>query len=80
MAGTKAVKLNFMLETAVADELNSVVPAGQRSKVVNAAVKKELLRIKRRATTEKLAELRGKAPKVSMAEIVEHLRADRAGR
>jgi hypothetical protein len=80
MPGTKAVKLNFMLDSKVADELNAVVPAGQRSKVVNAAVKKELLRIKRRATAEKLAELRGQVPKISMAEIVEQLRADRAGR
>jgi len=76
---SKTVKLNFLLEAGVSRDLHAMVPAGQRSKVVNAAVKKELLRIKRRATTEKLLELRDKGPKVAMAEIVEALRADRSG-
>lgn len=78
MSATKAVKLNFLVEAGVSRELHELVPAGQRSKVVNAAIKRELLRLKRRMATEKLLELRAQGPGVTMDEIVAAINADRS--
>lgn len=73
----KSQKVNFLLEKEVTEELQKLVPAGQRSKVVNLALKKELQRLKRKQATEKLLELRQQGRKINMAEIVEILRTTR---
>lgn len=72
-----AVKSNFVLDEKVKEELESLVPSGKRSKVVNEAIKKELLRIKRKKLTERLMALRSKGPKIPMKEIRKDLEADR---
>ncbi|HET6419512.1 MAG TPA: hypothetical protein VFG19_05110 [Geobacteraceae bacterium] len=75
--GDSARKLNFMIKEEVAKELEALVPAGRRSKLVNEAISKELALYRRRVQTERLKELRKKTPKVSTDEIVAALRHDR---
>ena len=72
-----ARKLNFMIRNDVAVELETLVPQGQRSKLVNSAIVKELALFRRNAQTEKLMALRNKTPKLSTDEIVEAVRRDR---
>lgn len=72
-----AVKSNFLLEEKVREELESLIPSGKRSKVVNEALKKELLRIKRKKLTERLLSLRSKGPRITMEEIFKTLRENR---
>lgn len=73
----KLKKMNFLLEEDVIQELQALIPRGKKSKVVNEALKKELLRLKRQKNTEKLLKLRRQGAKVKMSEIVESLRTDR---
>ncbi|GAB62410.1 MAG: hypothetical protein DWB56_10205 [Candidatus Jettenia sp.] len=70
-------KLNFFVEEDIRKELDELVPAGQKSKIINEALRKELLRIRRKTVTEKLALLKSKGPKVSQKEIVKLLKQDR---
>jgi metal-responsive CopG/Arc/MetJ family transcriptional regulator len=71
-----AKKVNFMINDDLKREFEEMIPPGQRSKVVNEALRKELLAIKRRKLTEKLLSLRGKNVRPS-SEILEALRKDR---
>lgn len=72
-----ARKLNFMISHDVANELESLVPHGQRSKVVSEAIRKELARYKRWKLTERLLAIRGEAPAVSAEAVEKALVADR---
>lgn len=72
-----ARKLNFMISLDVAEELENLVPHGQRSKVVSEAIRKELVRYKRWKLTEKLLSIRGDAPQVSAKTIEKTISADR---
>ena len=74
---TSTRRLNFMIKNELADELESIVPAGMRSKVVNEALSKELDHIRRQRITEKIERLKKKSPDVSTKEIVAAVRADR---
>lgn len=76
MAGT-ARKLNFMIRNEIARDLEALVPPGERSKIVNEALARELLYIRRRRLTEKLRALRESGPSLSTDEIVAILRKDR---
>ena len=71
-----AKKVNFMINDDLKREFEEMVPAGERSKVVNEALRKELLAIKRRRLTEKLLTLRGKNVRPSSG-LLEALRKDR---
>jgi len=71
------VKANFLLEDKVKEELESLVPSGKRSKVVNEAIKKELLRLKRKKLTERLLSLRSQGPRVPIEEILKALKENR---
>lgn len=75
--GDAAKKLNFMIKDDVARELDALVPPGERSRVVNEALARELLSIRRRRLTEKLRALRETGPSVTTDEIVAILRKDR---
>jgi hypothetical protein len=72
-----ARKLNFMIREDIARELGELVPPGKRSKVVNEALEKELLSIKRRMLTGKLLSIREQGPSVSTKDLVALLRKDR---
>jgi len=71
-----ARKLNFMISHDVANELESLVPHGQRSKVVSEAIRKELVRYKRWMLTEKLLAIRSEAPQVSGKSVAKSIIAD----
>lgn len=69
-------KVNFMINDSVREEFERLVPPGERSKVVNEALKKELSSMKRKHLTEKLLLLRSKNV-MSSKEIVATLKKDR---
>jgi hypothetical protein len=69
-------KVNFMINDDVRKEFERLVPSGERSKVANEALKKELNSIKRKRLTEKLLSLRSKQG-LSTNEIVAALKKDR---
>ena len=73
-------KLNFMIKNELARELEELVPSGKRSKIVNDAIKKELMVIKRQKLTEKLLAIRQKGPSLLADEIVMALKEDRRRR
>ena len=70
-------KINFFVEEVIRKELDELVPDGQKSKGINEALRKELLRIKREKATGKLMALKSKGTLVSNREIVEALKKDR---
>ena len=72
-----ATKTNIVLDDDVKAELDQLVESGLRSRVINDALRKELLLMKRRRLTEKLDELRAKTRPVSTSGIVTLLRRDR---
>ena len=72
----KTKKLNFMIQNDLVRELEELVPAGKRSKVVNEAIMKELTAIRRQKLTEKLLTIRQKSPSLSTDEIVTTLKED----
>lgn len=72
-----ARKLNFMISLDVASELESLVPHGQRSKLVSEAIRKELVRYKRWQVTEKLLALRGEAPQAGRKALERSLSVER---
>ena len=75
--GDALKRLNFFVEEDVRKDLEKLVPAGQKSRVINDALRRELLRIKREKVTKNLMLLRSKSPRISQGEIVETLRKER---
>jgi hypothetical protein len=49
-----ARKLNFLIEEGVCRDLESLVPAGKRSRLVNEALRKELELLRRKSAVEQL--------------------------
>lgn len=76
--GDAARKLNFMIKGEIARELETLVPAGERSRVVNEALAKELIAIRRRAITMRLRAARETGPALGTKTIVAELRKDRS--
>ena len=72
-----AIKVNIVLDDDVKSELDSLVEAGSRSRVINNALRKELMQIRRGKLSSKLDALRKKSKPVSTRAIVDLLRKDR---
>ena len=72
-----AKKINFMIEDKVRKELETLIPSGQRSRIVNEALRKELERIRKTRAIERLHRLRGKGNQFSTQDIVLALRKER---
>jgi hypothetical protein len=70
-------KLNFMIKNELAMELEELVPPGKRSKVVNDAIMKELMMIRRQKLTERLLKIKQKSPPLSIDQIVAAVKEDR---
>jgi hypothetical protein len=70
-------KLNFMIDNDVADELEKLVPAGQRSKVVTQAIIHELALQRRKSITGRLLELRLQSPQITGEKLNNELTQDR---
>ncbi len=75
--GATLKKLNFFVEEDVRREMETLVPTGRRARVINEALRRELLRIKRERAAEKLKALKSGGAAVSGREIVAALRKDR---
>ena len=72
-----ASKVNIVLDDDVKHELESLVEAGMRSRLINTALRKELSLMRRRQLSDELDHLRGKTKPVSTKEIVRLIRRDR---
>lgn len=76
--GRSGRKVNFLIEEDISRDLEDLVPAGQRSRVVNEALRKELELIRRRKALEGLHNVRASGKRFSGREIVEGLEKDRS--
>jgi hypothetical protein len=76
--GRTSRKLNFLIEETVWRDLETLVPAGKRSELVNEALRKELDSIRRRMAAEKLLSSSSERKKFSNRQIVEGLAKDRS--
>jgi hypothetical protein len=74
----KMGKVNFVLDEDVRQELNALAPPRKRSRVVNDALRRELLRKRRELAHERPKALHGKIEPMTDREIVESVRRDRA--
>lgn len=72
-----ARKLNFMIDNEIADELEKLIPSGQRSKVVTQAIANELALQRRKNITSRLLELGEQLPKVTAEKLRSDLALDR---
>ena len=70
-------KVNVTLDPDVRAELYRLVPARRRSRVVNEALRRELLRLKREEAAASLRRLRGTAATLTAEEIIAAVRSDR---
>lgn len=73
-----AVKVNFVLDEDVKNDLDRLVESGMRSRIINEALRKELLLIKRQKLATEQDRLRRQTDKVSSREIVRIIRRDRS--
>ena len=72
------VKVNFVLDDDVKSELDHLVECGMRSRIINEALRKELLLVKRRMLADRHDQIRSRTKTVSTREIVKILRRDRS--
>ena len=72
------VKVNIVLDDDVKAELDRLVASGMRSRVINEALRKELLHRMRLELAEQQDRLRARTKPVSTREIVRILRRDRS--
>ena len=72
-----ARKVNIVLDDDVKSDLDELVDAGLRSRVINDALRKELSLIRRRRLSDRLDAVRKKTKPVSTEEIVRLVRHDR---
>ncbi len=71
------VKVNFVLDDDVKSDLDRLIESGMRSRIINEALRKELLQVKRRRLAEKHDQIRGRTKAVPTRELVSILRRDR---
>jgi len=72
-----AAKVNLVLDDEVKEALDTLIPAGERSRFANEALRAQLALVRRRQAIEKLEELRRTGPHVSTAEVLLALREAR---
>ena len=75
--GRTSKKLNFLIEEELCRDLETLVPVGKRSRVVNEALRKELESIRRKKSVEKLLGSTPAGKQFSNREIIEGLSKDR---
>jgi Arc/MetJ-type ribon-helix-helix transcriptional regulator len=72
-----ATKVNIVLDDDVKAELERLVESGLRSRVINEALRKELLLMRRRHLSTRLDTLREETKPVSTRDLVALIRRDR---
>jgi hypothetical protein len=75
--GRTAKKLNFLIEEAVCRDLETLIPAGKRSRFVNDALRRELETVRRKMAAEEIVSTTSKGKKFSSRSIIEGLAKDR---
>jgi Arc/MetJ-type ribon-helix-helix transcriptional regulator len=70
-------KVNIVLDDDVKAELDRLVESGMRSRVVNRALRREMLAMRRQRASERLDELRQTTKRVSTEDLVAQIRRDR---
>ena len=75
-----ATKVNLVLDDEVKQELDELIPAGERSRFANEALRAQLALVRRRQAVEKLEVLRQRGPHVPTPEILSALRESRDAR
>ena len=70
-------KVNIVLDDDVKAELDVLIESGLRSRVINNALRKELIQIRRRLLSDDLDALRRKTKPVSSEDVVRMIRHDR---
>jgi hypothetical protein len=70
-------KVNIVLDDDVKADLDRLVESGMRSRVVNQALRREIVAIRRRRANARLDELRRSTKPVTTAEVVAAVRRDR---
>ena len=70
-------KLNFLIEEGICQDLRGFVSAGKRSKVVNDALRRELVLHRREKAVEKILMENAKSTQFSNREILEGLAGER---
>ena len=70
-------KVNIVLDDDVKADLDRLVESGMRSRVINAALRREILMLRRRRASTRLDELRKTTRVVSTSELVNLVRRDR---
>lgn len=70
-------KVNIVLDDDVKAELDRLVESGMRSRVVNQALRREILTIRRQRANAQLEQLRRATKPVRSAEVVARIRRDR---
>lgn len=76
--GKATRKLNFLIENDICNDLERLVPAGKRSKIVNIALRKELELIRRKRVVDRLLASASGGKQFSNRDIVESLAKDRS--
>jgi hypothetical protein len=76
--GGSTRKVNFIIEERLCRDLEDLVPAGQRSRFVNQALRKELELFRRRKALDKLQAAPTVRKKFTNREIVEALVRERS--
>jgi len=71
-------KVNFVLDDDVRAEMDRLVESGKRSRVINQALRRELLMLRRQHAAAELDKLRSRTRAVRTREIVDLVRRDRA--
>lgn len=72
-----AIKVNLVLDDEVKEALDDLVPAGERSRFANEALRVQLTLVRRKQAIEKLDALRRAGPHVPTSEILVALRESR---
>jgi Arc/MetJ-type ribon-helix-helix transcriptional regulator len=70
-------KVNVVLDDDVKADLDRLVASGMRSRVINAALRREILVIRRQRADDRLQALRKTTKRVSTSELVKAIRRDR---
>lgn len=70
-------KVNIVLDNDVKADLEKLVASGQRSRVINRALRREILAIRRERADRQLNDLRRLTKPVSTASLVHQIRRDR---
>lgn len=71
------VKVNLVLDDEVKEALDSLIPAGERSRFANEALRGQLALVRQRQAIERIETLRRAGPHVPTTEIVLTLRSFR---